>query len=275
LDANQKPFPRGAILFEEKPFNLNITPVIYIKNVVMLNQNLDLNDLSEKIINFRNQINKKNEIETDEIQIDCDWTLKSRDNYMKFISIFKKKCGQKLSVTIRLHQIKYFSKTGIPAADCGVLMYYNMGTIAADSMNSVYDRRIAQKYLSALRKYPMDLDIALPVFSQGVQISNKKVVNLIPKVDAESFENDNNFIVAEGKNIAVKNSNFKFGFYFKQTDEIKIETIKFDDLKKAAEDLNENMTRKPQQIIFFDLDSANIKKYDHENQNFEKITHYF
>ncbi len=275
LDNRQIPYPHEPVEFSALPSELVIIPVIYIKNIVMLNDNLDYADLSNKIIAYLAQINKKNNINCDEIQIDCDWTLKSKDNFMKFIGVFKKISQKKLSVTIRLHQIKYFKKTGIPAVDSGVLMYYNMGTIAPDSLNSIYDREIAEKYLASLKMYPLELDIALPIFSRGVHISNNKIINLIAKMNPVNFANDSNFYVSDKYHIVVKNSNFKFGYYFKQNDEIKFETIRLEDLREMVKDLSENMPKKPGQIIFFDLDSSNLNYYTHECQIFKNIADYF
>lgn len=275
LDNRQIPFPNKPVQFKIPPPELRIIPVVYIKNNVMLNDKLDYADLSNNIIEYIEQINKKNKINCDEIQIDCDWTLKSKDNYMQFIGIFKDISKKKLSVTIRLHQIKYFSETGIPAGDYGVLMYYNMGTITPDSLNSIYDREIAKKYLASLRLYPLDLEIALPIFTRCVHISDNKVINLIPKLNLESFANDSNFKLFDQNLIVVKNTNFKFGYYFKQNDEIKIERIRLEDLKEMVDDLSENMPKKPKQIIFYDLDSSNLIYYTNEYQVFKNIADYF
>jgi hypothetical protein len=274
VDLNQndkKPYPLSPVKFEQQPDSFIIIPVIFIKNRVMVQKKLNVSDLASKILSFIDQINSINKINNNEIQIDCDWSLESRDNFMKFIEIFKKKSKKKLSVTIRLHQVKYFIKTKVPDADYGVLMYYNMGTIAADSLNSVYDREIAVKYIESLKNYPLKLDIALPVFSQGVHIEQKKVVNLISKVNIQNFTNDTNFNQISNNQLHVKHSNIKFGYYFKQSDEIKIESISFDMLKEMADDLKNQFDKKPKQIIFFDLDSINLTNYQDENQDFSKI----
>ncbi len=275
LDSEQKPFPRQVIRFAQKPGNFKIVPVVYIKNAAMLHKSLNISQTAENIIKLINQINTKNNISCNEIQIDCDWTLKSRDNFMKFIAVFKKISQKRLSVTIRLHQIKYYTKTGIPGADSGVLMYYNMGTLAADSLNSVYDRSIAQKYLPSLRKYPLDLDIALPIFYRAVLIRNKKIENLISKVNAQNFDYDSSFLVLDENNIKVKKSNFKFGYYFKENDEIKIESINFEEITEMCNDLKTHLSITPKNLIFYDLDSINLKQFDHENQNFKTLTHHF
>jgi hypothetical protein len=60
-----------------------------------------------------------------EVQIDCDWTAATRDNYFALLKklkqqpFFQKKT---LSTTIRLHQVKFVSQTDVPPADKGLLM---------------------------------------------------------------------------------------------------------------------------------------------------------
>jgi len=278
IDINpndQKAFPLSPIIFEQKVEGLRVIPVIYIKNKVMLQKNVDLEVLANRTFKYIQQINKKAGITIDEIQIDCDWTLKSRDNYLKFIEIFKSIGKKKLSATIRLHQVKYYLKTKIPNVDRGVLMYYNMGSIASDSLNSIYEKQIAEKYLNSLSSYPLDLDIALPIFAWGVQIRNNKVIELINKIDEGSFVNDTNFTVQNKHFILVKHSNVKHGQYFKENDKIKIEFISFSDLNEMANDLNQKLKNKPKEIIFYDLDSLNLNRYSNENQFFKKIINHF
>lgn len=274
-EIDQKPVPVSPVEFKNVPDSFTIIPVIYIKNIVMKQKDMDMHNLAVKIINLVKQINNKNNLRCNEIQIDCDWSLESRDNFMKFIDLIKKEYRQKLSVTIRLHQVKYFYRTKVPNADYGVLMYYNMGKIASDSLNSIYDKNIAEKYLNNLKNYPLHLDIALPVFTNAILIRKDRVVNLINKIDLKSLYSDTNFIKVSDRRIKAKNSNFKAGFYFKKDDEIKIESISFDDLEEMANELSKNLAEKPVKIIVFDLDSINLIPYHNENQNFSEIANRF
>jgi hypothetical protein len=258
----QKPYPRTPIRFEDKTLDFEIIPVVYIKNKVMLNKKLNVMDLAEKTNNFIQQINLKNNIAVHEIQIDCDWTLESKDNYLKFIEVFKKVSNKKLSATIRLHQIKYFKKTKIPNVDRGVLMYYNMGTIAADSLNSIYDRNIANRYLSSLQNYPLPIDIALPVYSWGIHIRDRKIIGLRNKIDVNNLKNSSSFVLTKENWFTVKKSNFTGGIFYKENDQLKIETISRNDLLEMAGDIEENTTQNPKEIIFYDLDEFNLKNYD-------------
>ncbi len=278
VDLNGKniPFPESPVFFQQKPDNIDIVPVVYIKNKVMLQKNINLDSLAKNIHNYIGQINKVRELKYNEIQVDCDWTMQSRDNFMKFIDILKRESGKKLSATIRLHQVKYFLQTKVPSVDKAVLMYYNMGKIAPDSLNSIYDRAIAQKYLTSLKKYPLKLDIALPIYSWGVHMRDNKVINLISKIDKTSFDADTNFIVHENSNIIItKNSNIKLGTYYIKDDKVKIEQVSEKEIKQMVKDIKSQLNYTPQQIIFYDLDSINLNKYKHEKRFFKKITSRF
>ncbi len=265
IDWNVKtnnPFPQSPIRFEEIPKEYTIVPVVYIKNKVFLNQNIDVLGLAQKTNDLIKQINTTNQISCQEIQIDCDWTLASRDNYLKFIECFKKISGKKLSSTIRLHQIKYFKKTKIPNVDQGVLMYYNMGEIAPDSLNSIYDRNVANRYLASLKKYPLSINLALPIYSWAIHIRDGKVIGLRNKIDVKSFKKDPNFVVKNQKWLIATTSNYKNGTFYKKGDLLKLEGITQDDLLEMADDLEENTATLPAEIIFYDLDEFNIKNYE-------------
>lgn len=263
------PIPISPIRFEENLEEYTIVPVVFIQNKVMLQPNLDVKDLAQKTFDFIEQINSKNKIACQEIQIDCDWTIKSKENYLKFIEVFKKLSKKKLSATIRLHQVKYFKKTKIPNVDSGVLMYYNMGSIAPDSLNSIYDKKVAERYLKSLKRYPLHLDFAFPIYSWGVHIRNNKVIGLRSKMNGRELEKDSNFEKTSPIFFKVKHSNYKNGIFYEENDLLKIEEIKPEDLKEMAEDLQDNLVEKPNEIIFYDLDEFNLNNY--EKNTFKQI----
>ena len=277
LDSRGRPRPESPIRFKQRPENLHVVPVVYIKNKVMLQSDLQLNLMVDNITNYISQINHEAGITLfDEIQIDCDWTLKSRDRFMQFVDTLKHRSRKKLSATIRLHQVKHYKSTHIPNVDYATLMYYNMGKIDADTLNSIYDRKIAGQYIESLKKYPIKLNIALPIYAWGVHIRNNGVINLVSKTDKTAFENDTNFLVSPSSNIIeVKNSNIKNGRYYLRSDWIKIEQISKKDLWQMASDIRKRLPYTPDEIIFFDLDEMNIKMYDNETRFFKKVAHHF
>lgn len=265
IDLNPKTkaaFPRSPIHFIQKPTVKNIVPVVYIKNNVMLQTALNVDSLAQKTFRFIETINNANQINCNEIQIDCDWTLDSKANYLAFIEHFKHISNKKLSATIRLHQVKYFEKTKIPNVDSGVLMYYNMGTIAMKSGNSIYDRSIAKRYISSLKKYPLALNIALPIYAWGIHSRDNIILDLRSKLTIDDLQTDKNFVAIDATTFKVIQSNYRKGVFYKKEDLVKIEAVTANDLKEMAEDLEENVAQKPKEIIFYDLDQDNLKNYE-------------
>lgn len=265
----QDPIPISPIHFQESVINFEIVPVVFIKNKVMLKSDLDIEDLAKKAIHLVEEINLKNKISSKEIQIDCDWTLKSKENYLKFIDRFKKLSHQKLSATIRLHQVKYFKKTKIPNVDNGVLMFYNMGAIANDSLNSIYSRKISEKYLKSLKDYPLHLDYALPIYSWAIHIRDQKVIGLRSKLNFNELKKDKYFVQINAIFFKVRQSNYKNGVYYQEDDLLKTETISGEDLLEMAKDLKGSTTQVPKEIIFYDLDQFNLNNY--EKNIFEQV----
>lgn len=258
---NSAPVPVTSIVFNEKIQKIEIVPVIYIKNEVFL-QNTDTKDLAQKIYNYIAQINNKNGFRTNEIQFDCDWSLKSKQNYFQFLADFKK-LHPELSATIRLHQIKYPEKAGIPDVDKGVLMYYNMGVISSGDNNSIYDRSVAQRYIKSLQNYSLPLNIALPVFSWGVHIRDNKVVNLIGGLSNNDLQKHPFEKVSENRYRVIEDFIYQ-GRYLAKNDVVKIEEPSAEQLKEMMKDLKNHLKKKPNEIIFYDLNEKNVTKYEKE-----------
>ena len=263
------PVPISAITFDSIPKKLQVIPVVYIKNEVVLIPNLDVKELAANIVKYINQINEKNQISMNEIQLDCDWSLNSKEQFFALVDEIKKQTNLKLSATIRLHQVKYFEKTGVPNVDEGVLMYYNMGKIAADSLNSIYDREVAKNYIKSLRDYPLKLNIALPVYSWLVHTRDRKPINLISRIRIEQLDTIPNFKKIDENRYIVQESNSYFGSYFKKGDIVKIESTTAKQVEEMITDLSENMKQNPNEIIFYDFDKTNTNYY--ENEFFKKI----
>ncbi|MEO8236124.1 MAG: hypothetical protein ABI549_11965 [Flavobacterium sp.] len=260
--VNNKAFPVAPIHFLENVKNQEIIPVVFIKNEIFSSKKINHDELVTNILKLINQIDKVNRIQNSEIQIDCDWTIESKDNYMRFLEILKSKYHKIISVTIRLHQIKYSNETKIPSVDYGVLMFYNMGKLGTDNSNSIYDPKIAEKYLPSLKNYPLKLKVALPIFSWIIHSRNNQIVNLISKIELESFKNNANFEFEDETKIVVKKNVLFNGFFFKEGDKLKLEDVSKSDIKEMINLLSSYMLNKPEEIIYYDLDENNIKKYN-------------
>jgi hypothetical protein len=255
--------PVSAITFISPVDQKAIIPVVYIRNRVFEKADSNTIDgLGKNIHQLITEINKMNKIVVSEVQFDCDWTERTKDAFFLFLRSYKKLSGQVLSATIRLHQVKYSRRTGIPPVDQGVLMFYNMGTISASDANSIYEEKNALKYVSSLNQYPLRLDIALPIFSWGIGARNGKVHYLLNKMYVNDFEKDSNFVKISAGRFRAKSSFFKKGYYVMENDEIKIENIGAKDLIGMTNRLTKNTSQPVKKIIFYDLDSSNMINYE-------------
>ena len=137
-----------------------------------------------------------------------------------------------------------------------------MGTIAVESLNSIYDRGIAKRYVSSLKKYPLPLNIALPIYAWGIHIRDNAIVGLRSKLTVEDLQSDKNFTEIDEITFRVNKSNYRKGVFYQKEDIVKIEAISAADLKEMASDLQVNLNQQPKEIIFYDLDELNLKNYE-------------
>lgn len=264
---NNLAVPVAPVVFKQKPKGYSVVPVVYIKNEVFL-QNGAADSLAVKVYNYIQQINKSADVSIAEIQFDCDWSLQSKKNYFQFIEEFKK-LHSNLSATIRLHQIKYPEKTGIPSVKMGALMYYNMGVISAGEDNSIYSQKIAHNYIASLQNYKLPLNIALPIFSWGVHVRDNQVTNLIGGLRISDLDKTHFKKMSINRYKVIADVVFK-GRYLAKDDEIKLEEVSADQLKEMMHDIKKNSKQKPEEIIFYDLNENNLETY--EKDDFKTIS---
>lgn len=232
----------------------NFIPVIYITNETM--KNVDYSLVSKAILETLKNY------KFDEIQIDCDWSLSTRSNYFNLLEDLKEKLNKKISATIRLHQIKYYTKTGIPPIDYGVLMYYNMSSIGEfNTKNSILDNEIAKKYHYNFDVYPLKLKLALPLYSQAIQFREEKAISLFEGVEEKDFNND--FEKLENNRYKVLNSHYFKGRYIYKDDIFRLENSNEQDIKIALKDFLDLSKNRYDEVIFYTLKYKN--KYDLNN----------
>lgn len=267
--------PESPIEFLDTVGVRSIVPVVYVKNNVLLKPSLNESELASKVLAYIDQINSRASLQYTALQIDCDWTESTKEKYFSFLDHLRARSKKEISATIRLHQIKYASETGIPPVDKGILMYYNMGEIAADYRNSIYDKKIATQYTSALKEYPLDLDAALPIFSWGIHMRKDQVVGLLNKATAKEFIHDRYFKMETPAIFEATKSTLKGGTFFEKADRVKIESTTADDLFEMAHDLAKKFRKKPLTVIFYDLDDENLIRYTHDEKFFTEICRTF
>lgn len=263
-ERTHRAFPNAIINFTQPTDGLHIIPVIFITNKVFENiKNSAVDSLAINSNGLVSRIAEKNKISYQNIQIDCDWTISTRQKYFNFLKAFKKASRRRLEATIRLHQIKYKERTGIPPVDKGILMFYNMGKLNASlqQANSIYNEADAEKYVPYITQYPLYLDVALPLFSWAVHIRDGKVIQLYNNIGKKQLSNTVNFNQA-GNAYQSKKSSFLNGIYIKENDIFKLEQTDVEALKKAARQLSPYLPpEKNRTIIYYELGNLNQSEF--------------
>ena len=232
----------------------DFVPVVYITNETM--KNVDYTLVSSAILETLKKF------EFSEVQIDCDWSDSSASNYFNLLKDLKAKLSKTISATIRLHQIKYYYKTGIPPVDYGVLMYYNMSNIGDfDTKNSILDNDIAKQYHYNFDTYNLKLKLALPLYSQAIQFRNKKSLSIFEGIKKEDFDSD--FLEVSSNYFKVLNSKYFKGRYIYKDDIFRFEDLKQEEIKIALDDFLKLSKNRFDEVIFYTLKYK--EKYDLEN----------
>ena len=255
VDANESNPPRyikvldisftKTLLFRKTSFKTlppkNSIAVIYIDNPLWLKM---------RASTMVNRVLKEMPLKTyREIQVDCDWTERTRASYFKFLKLLKEKSGKKISATIRLHQVKYYKRTGIPPVDYGVLMYYNMSDFKEiDTKNYILDLDIAKQYYYNFDSYPLDLNLALPLYSQATIIRFSKVVGLMDGVREEEL--GSNFKKLKEHLYLVEKTHYFKERLFYEGDRVRVDEVSMQMLKKSIDSLKAVM-QKPKEVIFY------------------------
>lgn len=252
IDGKPKPF--SPIQWQTEP-TIPIIPVIYITNRTIEGLHVrDIDTLARNIVAFASSKTPN----LKELQIDCDWTITTKDKYFDLLKSIKSELvyGQVLSATIRLHQLKFQRTTGVPPIDHGTLMLYNMAALRDfKTANSIFDPNIIDSYLNNISSYPLMLDLALPLYRQVVVFTNKKYAGVIrdphffdPK-DTDNFVHNQAYTYRCVRDTTIHNTHINEG------DQIRVETPNkksFDKYCRKIAQLNHSDTLN---VIYFDIHS--------------------
>ena len=173
-----EPKPNATITFSDTlPDSIEIIPTVYITENCMHKPH---KELARKIVDRILQMNETNGIKgVREIQMDCDYTSKSRAIYYQFLEEVRHHLSSTLhhlSTTIRLHQLSM----PVPPVDDGVLMVYNTGDPRKwQERNPILDYRDIYPYLGKLSSYQLPLAAAYPVYQWIRNIQNVRVEHTV------------------------------------------------------------------------------------------------
>jgi hypothetical protein len=201
----------------------------------------------------------------EELQIDCDWTTGTDSVYFDLLRRIRAQPflqGKILSATIRLHQVKYLSRSGVPPADRGMLMCYNMGnTKNPQAHNSILDVAEAKDYLKNLHAYTLPLDLALPLFRWCLWYRGQRLVGILRDVEPEDCSRLP-FLRQERGNLyrCIRNADWG-GYPLRAGDLIRAEAPSQDDVEEVASYAADRLSNDTFTVAFYHLDRLPLKKF--------------
>lgn len=279
FQAEQLAYPLKRI----DSFPVEVTPVVFITNKTMTRiSKRELDELATRIVrrclpNF-DQTDEEFErkrvyeygkpLQVKEILLDCDWTNKTAENYFELLRRIDSKLQSDsilLSATIRLHQYKYFEKTGVPPVDRGMLMVYNTSNPQDFKMeNSIFDPEIARQYFKTDKPYPVPLDMALPAWSWCLIFRDQKFYQIENGLDEQDLKSLS-FLQHKKANIyTVTQDTVYRNLFLRPGDEIRAETIGKKTLLAAAKLATKAINTSKYSVALFELSGKEIKNYNDE-----------
>jgi hypothetical protein len=271
-DKNNAPVPVAKLQSTnyKLPDIIHVIPVIFITNgCIKKIDSSQLQKLADNMYSLIQEIITANSFNSiAEIQTDCDWTATTKDNYFNLLRNLKTLWkGIPISATIRLHQIKFLSKTGVPPVDKGLLMCYNMGNLKNPATkNSIIEAEELKKYIGNLSTYPLPVDVALPLFNWKVLFRNNVYTGLIENLPNEIF--DNSFSIKKENRFELLKDTLLQGYHLKKGDVLRDEQSDYKEIVSAAGEVNKQLKNTRPGVSLYHLDSVILNKYTlHELEN--------
>ncbi|SFB95264.1 hypothetical protein SAMN05421780_10281 [Flexibacter flexilis DSM 6793] len=232
--ARAKAIPTAKVQMAHQPSDsINCIPVVYITVEAIRNtpDEAQAAALGQKIADKILAMHQRPHLT--EIQIDCDWTASTQKRYFALLRAVRKQLSPKiqLSATVRLHQVKFYEKQGVPPTDRALIMCYNMASPAAiATKNSIFDKELCENYLQNLEEYPLPTDFALPLFSWGVVFRQKHFAGLINQLSDEELSENKAFTKKEDNWFEAKEAVFVRGIAVQAQDRIRADAVNLADL---------------------------------------------
>ncbi len=258
-----RPLPQAII----QPFDASLIATEYIPVVFVTNRTLrglskeEIRKLAEQTDGLITEIEEKNGLPPGkEIQIDCDWTESTRENYFRFLTLLRENSGRDITCTLRLHQIKFYQKTGIPPVSKGYLMCYATSDPSENTTpNSILDIGLLKDYTSGIRQYPLDLDVALPLYSWAVVTNHLGKIRLINGVTEQDMDTPD-FIHLSANRYEAATDLFFRGLYINRGFTIRLESISPELLRQARSCLDARI-KKEYGIVYYHLDEPFLNTF--------------
>lgn len=245
-----------------------LIPTVYLRNRIF--KQADRKALEELAENILFLIEKKAEEnfhmkpdQIKEIQMDCDWTIDTQENYFFFLRKLKSLCSYQLSATLRLYPYKFPEKMGILPVDRAMLMCYNLiSPLNSGNQHSILDLVELEKYLKGAKPYPLPLDVALPVFSSFLVYHNERFAGMY-HANLSGMKKD--LLQVDGPWYFAKKDTTLGHVFVRKGDRLKLEIVDKNRIQKASAILAKYVTLNQNSVLsLFHLHEDQLKQYSHE-----------
>ena len=267
-DAEEKILPRAPLKFSQAPDTTRaFVPVVFItaQTLAHLPDSSGIENLARNIVHFISRMCANAALLPREVQMDCDWTTTRRETYFALLRALKRQSflkGKTLSATIRLHQVKYVAKSGVPPADRGMLMCYNMGNTRKPGMhNSILDADGAEDYLKNVGAYPLPLDVALPLFRWCVLFRDGKLVGILRDVSPEEAAKVPSLENEKGPLYRCQSDTSWHGYLLRRGDVVRAEIVETQVIHRIARFAARRIRNRDLTVALYHLDPVTCSKY--------------
>ncbi|MBS1119800.1 MAG: putative lipoprotein precursor [Deltaproteobacteria bacterium] len=251
---------------QQVPDGVEVVPVIYLRNEVF--RQLGEARAVELARSTWGEVEQRAKLlgfTPHELQVDCDWTDTTQRAFFAYLKQLRAVGGPiALSATIRLHQVKYRERTGVPPVDRGMLMFYNMGKFSPDpDARAIFDAASAEPYLGRIADYPLALDVALPIWSWTVHVRDDRVEGLLQATDPDELPSIEFLSRAGPDRFVATRTAFLHGTLLREGDVLKIERMTPSDTRAAADMLSPHLApvATPRTVSLFDLSERNLSRH--------------
>lgn len=258
--------PNAIINFGQTLPHQEIVPVVFITPRAMeVMPRGELSFYAKEISQLLAQLCASRDLEPEEIQIDFDWTASNKAKYFELLQLLRAQAffaHKRLSVTIRLHQVKYMLQAGIPPADKGLLMVYNMEPLTDFKVeNSIIRKETVAKYLQNIEAYPLQLDIALPIFSWTLLFEGEKLKGIMRNLQPSSLKDTALFSPIGNNRFQVRKDSIWNGYRLSTRSVLRHEESDIQVLNAVVKFLSPKIKTDSLTLILYHCDSVNFSKY--------------
>ena len=249
--------PEATIRFNAKvPEEVDIVPVVYITQDAILHDAKFAELLYKRI---RAMATKHGFFSFNEVQLDCDWTKGSRDQFFGLCREMRdllRTDSVTLSATIRLHQLS----DSVPPVDRGVLMLYNTRSLYdSETENSILHDEDVKPYLKQPIQYSLPLALAYPTYHWFIAYRKDQFLCILRQCDVNDGTHFRNIQKNQFEVIA---DHYQGNRLLEKGDIVRREVSSFEEIMSVKRMVSRQIQSSCEGSVVYHLDHNNLSRYD-------------